>query len=50
MADLINMNSFAIYCTLLPMSPIISFITIFIQYFNMRLALLYELRRPINRS
>jgi hypothetical protein len=33
-----------------PLSPAISLITAFIQYISTRLALIYNLRRSINRS
>jgi hypothetical protein len=44
------LQNYAIYCTLLPLSPGILFLSIFIHFISMRLSLLYEERRPINRS
>lgn len=50
MEEVINIHNYAIYCTLLPISPVIIFLTIFIDFINLRMGLLYNERRPVNRS
>lgn len=42
--------NFSIYCNILPLVSALTLIALYIFLTNSRLALLYETRRPINRS
>jgi hypothetical protein len=47
---LLNIQNFAFYNTLIPLSPIIMFIVTCIHFVSLRLNLIYKERRPINKS
>lgn len=47
---IIVLVSYAIYCNVLPLVSTLTLIALSILFTNSRLALLYETRRPINRS
>lgn len=44
------MFTYAFYCAQFPLAPLISFATIITTYFSTRIALIYDYRRPINKS
>lgn len=50
MEILTSLQNYATYCTLLPISPAIVFLAVFIHFFSMRLSLIGDERRPLNRS
>lgn len=50
MGNIINMQNYAIYCTMLPISPVIMCLAVFIHFTKMRLSLIFDERRPLNRS
>ena len=46
----VNLTSFALYSSILPISPVVCLATVMIRYYGLRVGLLYEERRPINKS
>jgi hypothetical protein len=47
---IVVLMSYSIYSNVLPLTALLTLIALFIQYTNIRLAILYETRRPVNRS
>lgn len=50
MASAVSLMNYAVYNCVIPLSPVLMFVSVFIHFTNLRMALLYDERRPVNRS
>ncbi len=50
MSSAVSLMNYAVYCCVVPLSPAIMLISIFIHFTNLRMALLFDERRPVNKS